>query len=204
MNGVADALATVTNSGRRLPVVPWSEWLAKLEAHSLAGGDTSHIVRVPALKLLPFYRQLAASDAALRESKPKSESESESEETTHAELEAAGFVRIATDKMQALSPTLRNLDPMDGDHPKRWIAYWHSRGLFDPHSHSHPHTPNSGSTSAPSVPAAVTSSGPNDVIPIAATTAPNAELGAATANWRNSVVSFISAYISRLLYSFRP
>lgn len=198
MNGIADALVTVVNDGTRLPIVPWSKWLARLEAHSSVGDSPSNIARVPALKLLPFYRRLSASDVAVRDS--------ESEETTHAtsDVEAAGFVRIATDKMQALSPTLRNLAPMDADHPKRWIAYWHYRGLFDSHIHSNSHPQNS--TNSPSVPvSAVASPGPGDVMPIAATTATESEPSAASpVNWRNSVFSFISTYLTRLLYSFRP
>lgn len=196
MNGVADGLTTTIGGGRRLPIVPWSEWLARLEAQSSAGDSHSSIARIPALKLLPFYRRLAASDTAVRES----------ERATHgsSEVEAVGFVRIATDKMQALSPTLRNLAPMDADHPKRWIAYWHSRGLFDSHIHSNSHPQNS--THNPTVPvSAVASSKPDDVMPIAATTATESEIGAASpAKWRNSVFSFISTYLTRLLYSFRP
>ena len=106
---------TPITGNKRLPLVPWAEWFKKLEARG-----AEDMQRIPGLKLLPFYRPLAAGDSALRAIDP----------SEAAEREALGFVRIVTDKMQILSPTLRDLAPLKSDDPARWISYWHSKGLF--------------------------------------------------------------------------
>lgn len=100
---------------QQLPIVPWSEWYNKLE---LCGPDD--INRIPALKLLPFYRSLAAGDSALR-TLDKGEA---------ANREALGFVTLATDKMQVISSTLRELPSLEGGDSERWITYWQSKGLL--------------------------------------------------------------------------
>lgn len=119
VQGAADALMPLTNNSR-LPLVPWSEWFAKLES---CNQDAS--ARIPGLKLLPFYRALAAGDAHIRSLVDNSRGEDMT-----SQREALGFVMLATQKMQAVSPTLRNLAAIDEDHPNRWIDYWRSKGLF--------------------------------------------------------------------------
>lgn len=114
MSAAADALASITGN-RPLPLVPFSEWLKKLETYG-----PEDMKRIPALKLLLFYRSLAAGDSTLQAL----------EEGEAAEREALGSVKIATDKMQALSPTLRDMPPLTSAEPSRWVAYWSSKGLF--------------------------------------------------------------------------
>lgn len=114
IRSAADALMPLTNDSA-LPLVSWAEWLAKLESYG-----SEDVKRIPGLKLLPFYRGLARGDAQAR-----SLAEHEA-----SQREAVGFVTIATGKMQALSPTLHDMNPMDPEDPKRWVAYWRSKGLF--------------------------------------------------------------------------
>lgn len=110
----ADALKPITG-GQRLPLVPFFEWYAKLEA---CGAED--MKRIPGLKLLSFYRPLAAGDAALRAL----------DEDQAKQRESLGFVKIGTEKMEALSSTLRDLPALKAEDPARWISYWHSKKIF--------------------------------------------------------------------------
>lgn len=114
ISAAAEALTPIIGN-KPLPLVPWAEWFKKLEA---CGAED--VKRIPGLKLLAFYRPLAAGDSALRAI----------DANEAAQREALGFVKIGTDKMQMLSPTLRDLPPLKSDEPARWISYWHSKGLF--------------------------------------------------------------------------
>lgn len=114
MTKAAEGLIPITND-KPLPLIPWSEWFGKLESYG-----AKDMNRIPALKLLPFYRRLAAGDSALRGL----------DEAEAAQREALGFVKIGTTKMQVLSSTLRDMPPLDSEDPVRWVSYWTSKGLF--------------------------------------------------------------------------
>lgn len=114
ITAAAEALAPITDN-KHLPLVPWSEWVRKLESCG-----TEDLKRVPGLKLLPFYHRLAAGDSALRMM----------DKIEATQREALGFGKIGMTKMQALSSTLCDISPLDLGDPARWISYWVSKGLF--------------------------------------------------------------------------
>lgn len=60
MEGISEALTTVTG-GKRLPLVPFSEWLVKLQACS-----QEDMTRIPALKLLSSFRPFGPGDESVR------------------------------------------------------------------------------------------------------------------------------------------
>lgn len=115
ISGAADALIPLTGN-KRLPLISWSDWFKKLEACS-----TEDMQRIPGLKLLSFFRSLAAGDSTLREL-PEAEA---------MEREALGLVKLATDKLRILSPTTNDMPTLSKEDPALWISYWRSKGLFD-------------------------------------------------------------------------
>lgn len=84
-----------------------------------AKGNTEEVIKtLPALKLLDFFKRLAMGDEVLR-----SASQDDAPE-------AVGQPKLATDKMQGLSPTIRGLVTLDAGHPTRWVEYWVSKELI--------------------------------------------------------------------------
>ncbi|EKM51562.1 uncharacterized protein PHACADRAFT_127221 [Phanerochaete carnosa HHB-10118-sp] len=95
-----------TELGRDLPVIPLDVWIAKLDIQSSAA-TTEDLARVPALKLMGFFRRLAA-----------------------ARWDGGGRVDgllFATDELQCSSPTMRELQPLSEDHARMWVRYWKAR-----------------------------------------------------------------------------
>lgn len=128
--GLADALAS---NGRRLPLVPWSEWQAMLESRAADATeeDLNAVVRIthfprsidadrisccmqPAIRLPPFFAAQTAGDKAVRESGA-------------TDSEAAGLSPLSTAKAQEASAALRELPPLDREDIDRWVGYWRSK-----------------------------------------------------------------------------
>lgn len=98
--------------------VPFAQWLALLEASGAAlessgstpGARDEEMLRAnPALKLLHFFQ------------------------TTHATghtRSAIGTRGLDCAVAQQGSPTLRALPPLDGEHTRRWLAYWRRHGYL--------------------------------------------------------------------------
>ena len=113
---IFEALSTALEpiAGKRLPLVPFSEWLAKLEAI-----PTSEMDKVPGLKLIPFYSAIAKGDAAVRVA------------DSSADREAGGQARLMTSKIQRVSETMGAVPAIGAADAPRWVAYWDRKGLFD-------------------------------------------------------------------------
>ncbi|KAH7928011.1 putative aminoadipate reductase [Leucogyrophana mollusca] len=116
MKPVGDALLRKAVSSEAVPLVPFKEWFARLEARAQ---DTSeeNIRRIPAIKLLAFMRVLAGADTSIRESGNKN-------------AEAGGFTTFSTDKARAASLTMRELEPLSSAEAERWVQYWAEVGMF--------------------------------------------------------------------------
>ncbi|GJE90357.1 acetyl-CoA synthetase-like protein [Phanerochaete sordida] len=97
-----------------LPVLPYAAWLARVEA---LPATSVNMDRYPALKLLAFFRELAAGEqrAAAAEG--------------HA-LEAGGLPVFATGKMQECSAALREAPAVGDAHAKAWVEYWRTSGFL--------------------------------------------------------------------------
>ncbi|TRM56544.1 hypothetical protein BD626DRAFT_618939 [Schizophyllum amplum] len=88
---------------RDVPIVSFQEWFAKLEA---AAGDPSVDVRdMPGVKLLEFYRGISSGNTQ-------------------------GMSEYATEKMQAVSETLRTVPPVSQSDADAWVTYWTESGLL--------------------------------------------------------------------------
>ena len=133
VSGISEALASlsISKSADPIPTIPISEWVRLLEEKAQGAGE-DEVRRIPALKLLSFFEPLAQGDEALRTrlSPPDTDTDSAASEELK---EALGFVTLATEKMQTISPTVKGMRSMEeeGGYPAKWIAYWHSKGLFN-------------------------------------------------------------------------
>lgn len=125
VSGISAALASLSpsKSTEPIPTIPFSEWFQILQEKAIGAGE-DEVRRIPALKLLSFFRPLAQGDQLLR-----SRGASNLQSRTN---EALGFVTLATEKMQSISVTVRGMRSMEeeGGYPARWAQYWHSKGLF--------------------------------------------------------------------------
>ncbi|OSX58884.1 hypothetical protein POSPLADRAFT_1059977 [Postia placenta MAD-698-R-SB12] len=103
-----------------VPLVPYHEWLAKLEQAALdvsqaesAGSDSRKALQdLHAIQLLPFYRGLAANFNVGRLS--------------------VGMFQLDVSQAVAASPTLSdpNVSQLGAEHVKNWLAYWRKVGLL--------------------------------------------------------------------------
>ncbi|CAK5265509.1 unnamed protein product [Mycena citricolor] len=94
-----DTIMTAIAGTLHLPLIVFSEWIERLE-RAAVGATAEDLQRVPAIKLLEFFRS--------------------------AEMRA-GAVRFATSVSQEYSPAFRDLKPLDLDDAARWIGYWREK-----------------------------------------------------------------------------
>ena len=95
-----------------VPLVPYAEWLAKLEG-SVEHGSAEEVEAMkanPALRLLPFYKAQA--------------------ETMTADREAMGLVFISTEKAVRVSESLAKLPQLDAERARMWLAAWKRSGFI--------------------------------------------------------------------------
>ncbi|OAX39503.1 hypothetical protein K503DRAFT_689488, partial [Rhizopogon vinicolor AM-OR11-026] len=109
MHPIADAIFQRKITGVLLPLIPFSEWLEKLE---LSAENTSieNLKRIPAIKLIDFIRHIAQSDIG---GTPE-----------------AGGIPFATGVAQRVSPTMKELEPLSAADATQWVNYWAAVGMF--------------------------------------------------------------------------
>ncbi|KAG0703313.1 putative aminoadipate reductase [Suillus ampliporus] len=113
---VADAIVKHNVTSDPLPLVPFSEWLEKLES-SAKDLSEENIKRIPAIKLLDFMRFITRSDIAIRAS-------------GEMRSEAGGFTPFATSVAERVSPTMNELEPLSPADAAQWVDYWVAVGVF--------------------------------------------------------------------------
>lgn len=92
-----------------IPLVPYSEWLAKLEvaAANLGSGSNDN----PAVSLLEFFRSRG--------------------DIVDEDVKEAMFgTLLATTRATALAPTLRSLPQLRSEDVGQWVAYWRKVGFL--------------------------------------------------------------------------
>ncbi|KAJ6492294.1 putative aminoadipate reductase [Mycena sanguinolenta] len=109
MNCIHDALSQPKNGAKYLKLVSFADWYAALEACQFRGSDVAQ--NVPGLKLLHFFSRIADIMAGL--------SGGESE----------GIV-YSTEKMQTVSPAVRNADSITQEQMEGWVDYWRESGFL--------------------------------------------------------------------------
>ncbi|EPQ57834.1 acetyl-CoA synthetase-like protein [Gloeophyllum trabeum ATCC 11539] len=102
------------HSSKSLALVSFSEWVTRLEKRA-AKAETDDHEHVPAVRLLEFFRKLAAADAAKARLKGG---------------EAGGITTFSTKNAQALSPTLGQLACLNERDAERWVGYWKSKAFI--------------------------------------------------------------------------
>lgn len=99
-----------------IPLVPFSEWLAKLEqsGKSKTNGsvEVEDLRRIPALRLLPFFKSMSARV----EDSPN----------------AFGFPILACEMAAQLSGTLSDPDipQLSENDARKWVRYWRKVGFI--------------------------------------------------------------------------
>jgi hypothetical protein len=64
-----------------------------------------------------FFRTISSADAAIRTS-------------GRTYVEGGGFPTFSTEKAQALSLTMKDLQRIGANDARRWIGYWQAKGFF--------------------------------------------------------------------------
>ncbi|KAG2076578.1 hypothetical protein BDR04DRAFT_1068074 [Suillus decipiens] len=113
---IADALVERKATSHALPLVPFSEWLEKLEL-SAKDFNEETMERIPAIKLLNFMRALTQADLAIRASGDMAS-------------EAAGMNSFTTTIAQRASPTMKELKSLSSADAAQWVDYWATMGMF--------------------------------------------------------------------------
>lgn len=93
-----------------LQQVPFDEWVSLLEKSGRglnAETEVAVLRENPALKLLQFFTQC--------------------KQTAYTQT-AIGLHGLDTSQAHRTSPTLRNMQPLTGEHAQRWVAYWKRHG----------------------------------------------------------------------------
>lgn len=109
-------LAKALSSELAVPLVPYHEWLSKLEHLALAqkeDTDTS-LNAVAALRLLNFYRSLGL----------------KMDGTVENSCEAFGLPRLSTENAVKASSTLADSEQLGGVDAKLWVSYWRAVGFM--------------------------------------------------------------------------
>ncbi|EGN93439.1 hypothetical protein SERLA73DRAFT_172085 [Serpula lacrymans var. lacrymans S7.3] len=110
------SLAAVLSSEFSVPLVPYTEWLSRLEQEAVDAEDNSSDLKVTgyirALRLQSFFKHIA---------------------TKTASSEAFGFDSFDTREAIALSSQLANpaLRQLGREDVKNWLGYWRNKGLLE-------------------------------------------------------------------------
>ena len=111
-------LAKVLSSDLGVTLVPYHEWLSKLEYLAVSQKDIANGASnsVAALRLLNFYR---STELALR-----------TDGVTENKLEAFGVPRLSLQRSLNASSTLAKAEQLSGADTKLWLAYWYGVGFM--------------------------------------------------------------------------
>ncbi|KAJ7613299.1 acetyl-CoA synthetase-like protein [Mycena polygramma] len=80
----------------QLPLIPFSDWVEQVQVHSSAA-TAEEIDKIPATKLLDFFKAVVA---------------------------GAGSIEFSTAKAQAMSEWMKSLKPLTEEDAKQWMKYW--------------------------------------------------------------------------------
>jgi len=115
-NTVFSSMATQLS----LPLVPFKTWVENVEQEAEKGGPRA-AERIPAIKLLEFFRQAA---------KGVDPTTSEDGVEGHKSGEATGKAEFETGKAVRISETLKSLEMLSEKDVELWLGYWRRHGLF--------------------------------------------------------------------------
>ncbi|EGO19943.1 hypothetical protein SERLADRAFT_418199 [Serpula lacrymans var. lacrymans S7.9] len=113
MDNIATHLKDASVVSEPISLIPFNEWCSKLE-HHVAQNQDIDLAKLPAIKLLDFFRGLNKSNGL-----------AEKDDDLYAE--AFGFPAFMAQKIQSLSPAVAALRPLNHDNVIQWIDYWKSQ-----------------------------------------------------------------------------
>ncbi|TFK46448.1 acetyl-CoA synthetase-like protein [Heliocybe sulcata] len=93
-----------------LPLVPFKEWVQKLERCAGHNTTADDLNRIPALRILPFFQQVASRRAVIGEQ--------------------GDVAEFTTDKCRAISASLDQLQVLDDGDAEMWVRYWRSKAFI--------------------------------------------------------------------------
>ncbi|KZO93870.1 acetyl-CoA synthetase-like protein [Calocera viscosa TUFC12733] len=99
-----------------VPLIPFQDWVAQVEQESAAGGRSA-AERIPAIKLLDFFRRIVSGGSP--------------ELGGSGSPARAGQTQFETTNAVQVSETLRTLQRLNEDDVERWLQYWRKHSLFD-------------------------------------------------------------------------
>ncbi|CAL1703601.1 unnamed protein product [Somion occarium] len=105
-----DISQSISQDGPSIPIVPFEDWLTKLEALS-SNVTAKDLADTPAIKLLRFLRSLSPT-------------------VPTASSEAGGLPTFSTKKTQDISTALRTNLLIDKEQVESWIAFWKERSFI--------------------------------------------------------------------------
>ncbi|KAF7965726.1 hypothetical protein HWV62_42156 [Athelia sp. TMB] len=113
---IGDALHHAGVTQEVVPLIPFGEWLGRLEKRS-EGADADDMAKMPAIKLLDFFRGMASMDKSVRQ-------------TGRTDMEV-GLATLSTAKSQAFSKAMADVKPITADDARLWVNYWLSKGFYN-------------------------------------------------------------------------
>ncbi|KAF7358663.1 Non-canonical non-ribosomal peptide synthetase FUB8 [Mycena sanguinolenta] len=109
MKCIHNALLYPKNGAKDLKFVSFADWYAALEACQFRSGDVAK--DVPGLKLLHLFSRIADIVAGL------------------SDEESRGII-YSTEKMQMISPAVRNAESIPEEQMEGWVDYWRESGFL--------------------------------------------------------------------------
>ncbi|OJA19219.1 hypothetical protein AZE42_10897 [Rhizopogon vesiculosus] len=95
-----------------VPVVSQVEWLRRLESYAEINTSREARRHAPAVRMLPFFRQLMAL------------------EKQDDEYEAMAMPRVSTERLKNGAPCMVSPPPVSEEEIRRWIQHWQSAGFL--------------------------------------------------------------------------
>ena len=108
-------IVTPVSEALRLPLVPYSQWVSKLESGESGESTSGKTERNPALHLQEFFRSFASSSA---------DGVGDGMDSSSVSGEAMGSRQLCLQEAFKLSPSLRNCEPLSFDEAKKWLVSW--------------------------------------------------------------------------------
>ncbi|TFK33796.1 acetyl-CoA synthetase-like protein [Crucibulum laeve] len=118
IRSVRNAVINLNDLGTEsLPLVPFDVWWEQLGEVSTESRDENLHIRMPAIKILPFFRKMV---------------ETEREMSVHGrhKSESGYLPDLSTKKLETISKKLRNLAPLVPVDAERWVTYWNEINFF--------------------------------------------------------------------------
>ncbi|KAI3612070.1 nonribosomal peptide synthetase [Moniliophthora roreri] len=97
-------------------IVPWADWIKELESRASDLSDVGSLERVPAIKLIHFYRGMADADASHR---------------SHGDYngEAVDLPPLEVENAMKLSPAFKSASELNKQDVDAWVKWWIAAGV---------------------------------------------------------------------------